>query len=83
MAKAAVAGSGSGVVFKVRPSAGTARVVSASGAGDTVSCLGDWCASEFDAAGYDVFVYEACDRLRNCVSAEATVAVWPGPVAAS
>ena len=50
------------------PSMGTARIARTPGARDAVEYLGD-------RGGYDVFIYEVCDRLRNCHSAEATVAV--------
>ena len=50
------------------PSMGTARIARTPGARDAVEYLGD-------RGGYDVFVYEVCDRLRNCRRAETTIVV--------
>ena len=56
----------------VAPSAGTAHTVSVSSVGDSVAYTAT-------TAGYDVFIYEVCDRLRNCHSAEVTIVVRAAP----
>ena len=56
----------------VAPSVGTARTARLPGAHDSVGYRSD-------RSGYDVFIYEVCDRLRNCHSAEATIVVRASP----